>query len=50
MKYAERSMSIPFYFLIAAIREERGEVLGHGGSCYVGDDNRIRKAKGRIKI
>ena len=24
----------------AAIRGECGEVLGHGGSCYVGDDTR----------
>src|SRR5438874_13782844 len=35
---------------VAAIRRECGEVLGHGGSCHVGDDTRLRKADERIKI
>ncbi len=34
----------------AAIRGECGEVLGHGGSCHVGDDIRLRKAEGRFMI
>jgi hypothetical protein len=27
----------------ATIRGQCGEVLGHGGSCHVGDDVRIKK-------